>query len=99
MRTPIRAILEAERGCPGRRRLDRRLAGRRLGDDWEAANVTDGWNWRQPDGSRMAARPPSSPTPSAFPAGSATPSAVPTGSHGAGEASPWWSDATRDPWR
>ncbi|MEQ4300975.1 trypsin-like peptidase domain-containing protein [Plantactinospora sp. B6F1] len=53
--------------------------------------MTDGWNWRQPDGT---ARPgnPGPPTPPTV--GPATPgSTVDPGS------SPWWSDALRDPWR
>ncbi|MFY1675018.1 S1C family serine protease [Plantactinospora sp. WMMB334] len=50
--------------------------------------MTDGWNWRQPDGTSASAYPP--------PAAGArvTPGAVP----GPGS-SPWWSDALHDPWR
>ncbi|MEV0606800.1 trypsin-like peptidase domain-containing protein [Polymorphospora rubra] len=50
-------------------------------------NVTDGWNWRQPDGNATSVYPPSPP-----------PSANPSGTAGA-NSSPWWSDALHDPWR
>ncbi|MFC0528257.1 S1C family serine protease [Phytohabitans kaempferiae] len=52
--------------------------------DWEAANVTDGWHWHQPDGTATPATSP----PSARPP--VTPPAA---------GSPWWSDALGDPWR
>ncbi|WP_173057771.1 S1C family serine protease [Phytohabitans houttuyneae] len=52
--------------------------------DWEAANVTDGWHWHQPDGTAT----PATSSPSARP---------PVTPHAAG--SPWWSDALGDPWR
>ncbi|MDG4833538.1 trypsin-like peptidase domain-containing protein [Solwaraspora sp. WMMD1047] len=50
--------------------------------------MTDGWNWRQPDGTPTAASPPSVGPAARTPIGSddRTPS-------------PWWSDALRDPWR
>lgn len=62
------------------------------GTDWEASNVTDGWNWRQPDGTATPASPPLSALP---------PGGPPAASNGVGGtgASPWWSDATSDPWR
>ncbi len=54
--------------------------------------MTDGWNWRQPDGATTQANMPQSGGPSvpapAAPNGAANP--VPTA---------WWSDALRDPWR
>lgn len=46
--------------------------------------MTDGWNWRQPDGTATPAHPASSAKPPATP-------------QDAG--SPWWSDALGDPWR
>ena len=60
--------------------------------------MTDGWNWRQPDGTPTAAQPPPSTGP---------PARNPMGSAGQGTPmgsadltpSPWWSDALRDPWR
>jgi putative serine protease PepD len=64
-------------------------AGGVPGDGVEAPNVTDGWNWRQPDGTPTSAYPPPSPAP---PAGGPP---APSG----GGASPWWSDALADPWR
>ncbi|GAB3797590.1 S1C family serine protease [Micromonospora zhanjiangensis] len=58
----------------------------------EARNVTDGWNWRQPDGTPAAVdRPlPAGPVPG--------PPAAPGGTAGSAS-SPWWSDALHDPWR
>ena len=54
--------------------------------------MTDGWNWRQPDGTARPAQPPSAPAPTvgapAVPGGGVDPAR-----------SPWWSDALRDPWR
>lgn len=58
------------------------------GTDWEAPNVTHGWNWRQPDGTGTPAYPPPSAGPPAPPSSGTGPSA-----------SPWWSDALSDPWR
>ncbi|HEX8631093.1 MAG TPA: trypsin-like peptidase domain-containing protein [Catenuloplanes sp.] len=49
--------------------------------------MTDGWNWRQPDGTPTPAQPPGYAYPSSGPAQQA-----PAGS-------PWWSDALSDPWR
>ncbi|MDW5328747.1 S1C family serine protease [Plantactinospora sp. KLBMP9567] len=54
--------------------------------------MTDGWNWRQPDGTATPGNPPP-PTPSTV----GTP-AVP-GSAATPGSSPWWSDALHDPWR
>jgi putative serine protease PepD len=46
--------------------------------------VTDGWNWRQPDGTATPATPPASTRPPVTPPHAG---------------SPWWSDALGDPWR
>src|SRR5690606_18296174 len=59
--------------------------GAAAGPEWEAANVTDGWNVRQPDGTAAPDYPPSSGSPN------------PSG--GLRDPSYWWSDALRDPWR
>jgi putative serine protease PepD len=62
--------------------------------------VTDGWNWRQPDGTPTPAYPPPSqapPAPGALPAPTGPPR--PSGVPATGGASPWWSDALSDPWR
>ncbi|MEV1287137.1 trypsin-like peptidase domain-containing protein [Micromonospora sp. NPDC049679] len=50
--------------------------------------MTDGWKWRQPDGSATPAYPPPSGGPPAPPGGGVSPAS-----------SPWWSDALSDPWR
>ncbi|WP_407676271.1 S1C family serine protease [Plantactinospora alkalitolerans] len=54
--------------------------------------MTDGWNWRQPDGSATQGYPLSPVPPTvgarAVPAGAPDPAS-----------SPWWSDALHDPWR
>jgi putative serine protease PepD len=52
--------------------------------------VTDGWNWRQPEGTATPGHAPSSRPTIGVRAGSA---GVPD------PASPWWSDALHDPWR
>lgn len=54
--------------------------------------MTDGWNWRQPDGT---------PTPAHVPPIVGPSAGVPAGPGGVGgpAASAWWSDALRDPWR
>ncbi|GIG85551.1 S1C family serine protease [Plantactinospora endophytica] len=54
--------------------------------------MTDGWNWRQPDGTATPGNPPPS-TPPTVGAPAASGSAADPGS------SPWWSDALHDPWR
>ncbi|GAA4695906.1 S1C family serine protease [Phytohabitans rumicis] len=51
---------------------------------WEAANVTDGWNWHQPDGTATPAHQPALTRPPVSPPDAG---------------SPWWSDALGDPWR
>ncbi|MFF5174224.1 trypsin-like peptidase domain-containing protein [Micromonospora sp. NPDC000089] len=48
-------------------------------------DVTDGWDWRRPDGSAGSAGPPTGGPPTAGAPG--------------GASSPWWSDALADPWR
>jgi putative serine protease PepD len=74
--------------------------------------VSDGWNWRQPEG----ATPPTGSAPAAGGAGSpATPGGLPASTSGSAPASfapapsapassapassPWWADALGDPWR
>ncbi|SDY05480.1 putative serine protease PepD [Micromonospora pattaloongensis] len=49
--------------------------------------MTDGWNWRQPDGTVPAYPPPSGGPP------------APAGGGASAGSSPWWSDARNDPWR
>ena len=66
----------------------RRLSALGPGRDWEAPNVTDGWNWRQPGGTRDAAAE-SGVGPDDRGVGSGPASRGPT--------SPWWSDALHDP--
>ncbi len=51
--------------------------------------MTDGWNWRQPEGSATPRRNPAS--------GPTTARVGPVGVPG--PTSPWWSDALHDPWR
>lgn len=67
--------------------------------------MTDGWNWRQPDGSSTSAPlPPSGGPTDRTPAvtgstGSSGTASIPGGGWPAGGTSPWWSDAVNDPWR
>ncbi|MEH1015505.1 trypsin-like peptidase domain-containing protein [Micromonospora sp. CPCC 206060] len=68
------------------------------GTDWEALDVTDGWNWRQPGGTPAPAYPPvraGQPVPTTA---TATTRGGPSTDVGA-PGSPWWSDALADPWR
>lgn len=55
--------------------------------------MTDGWNWRQPDGTATPAQPPTSASPApTWPRPGAVAQPGPGGS-------PWWSEALADPWR
>ncbi|GAB3968681.1 trypsin-like peptidase domain-containing protein [Plantactinospora veratri] len=54
--------------------------------------MTDGWNWRQPDGTATPGNSPP-PTPPTVGTPAVSGSAADPGS------SPWWSDALHDPWR
>ncbi|MEV4631414.1 trypsin-like peptidase domain-containing protein [Micromonospora sp. NPDC049523] len=66
-------------------------------------HVTDGWNWRQPDGTpTTAAVPPTVGPPVAVPAGpGGVGGGLPAVPGGVGGPAPsaWWSDAMADPWR
>lgn len=96
-----------QNGRPGRNHM--RPVSFDAGTDWEASNVTDGWNWRQPDGSWTSAPLSSSEdSPARMSAvsngsgstmGGARPAFGGSSVGHRGSGSPWWSDAMNDPWR